>query len=160
MTTDLENRIRLLEDKQAIEELIYAYARICDTGFRGEAMAKLFTEDAIWESNFGIRLASHQEITDFFNAQVNTKFALHFYTNMATEVTGDTATGRCLLVQTCTDLAQDGTPGGTFMGADYLNDYVRTAEGWKFAHVRLNQRFRVPAGTDWGAGSLDTPTLG
>lgn len=155
----LEARIQLIEDKQAIADLIFAYARVCDTGFNGAAMAQLFTPDAVWETNFGIRVTGHQEITDFFNAQVNTKFALHFYTNMVTEVAGDTATGRCLLVQTCTDEDAAGTAGGTFMGADYLNDFVRTEAGWKFAHVRLNQRFRVPAGTDWGPSSIDTPTV-
>ncbi len=156
----LEDRIRHLEDLEAIRSLIHAYARICDTGFNGTDMARLFAPDGVWECNFGFRLTSHAEIADFFDDQTRTKFALHFYTNMQTDVTGDRARGRCLLLQTCSDLQEDGTPRGTLMTGDYLNDYVRTPDGWKFAHVRLNQRFRVASDKDWGEASLDTPTLG
>ena len=45
------------------------------------------------------------------------------------------------------------------MAADYQNDFERTEEGWRFRHVRLNERFRVPVSQDWGLAPLGSTTL-
>jgi hypothetical protein len=46
---DLERRVRALEDIEAIKQLKYRYADACDRGYDANALADLFTEDAVWD---------------------------------------------------------------------------------------------------------------
>ena len=46
---DLERRIQLLEDIEAITTLKYQYCHYCDANYDADRIAALYTEDAIWE---------------------------------------------------------------------------------------------------------------
>ncbi|MFC1918586.1 nuclear transport factor 2 family protein [Chloroflexota bacterium] len=51
MTTmeNLVTRVQLLEDIEAIKQLKVRYARTCDDNYNAQEIAKLFTEDAVWD---------------------------------------------------------------------------------------------------------------
>src|SRR5438067_11911393 len=46
----LEQRVQALEDVNAIRHLKARYAAYCDDQYNPDAIAALFTEDAVWES--------------------------------------------------------------------------------------------------------------
>jgi hypothetical protein len=46
---DLEKRIKLVEDIEAIKKLKHQYCHYCDANYDADAIAALYTEDAIWE---------------------------------------------------------------------------------------------------------------
>ena len=47
---ELENRVRVLEDTDAIRNLKARYAAYCDDNYNPDKIAELFVEDAVWES--------------------------------------------------------------------------------------------------------------
>jgi hypothetical protein len=50
VTATLEERIRRLEDIQAIRELKARYCDICDADHDADRIVELFTADGVWES--------------------------------------------------------------------------------------------------------------
>ena len=46
----IERRLQVLEDAEAIRNLKARYAALCDNQYDAEGIASLFTEDAVWES--------------------------------------------------------------------------------------------------------------
>jgi len=46
---DLERRVQILEDIDAIKKLKARYTGYCDNGYDPEGIASLFTEDAVWD---------------------------------------------------------------------------------------------------------------
>ena len=46
----IERRLQLLEDAEAIRNLKARYAALCDNQYDADGIAKLFTDDAVWES--------------------------------------------------------------------------------------------------------------
>ena len=47
---ELQNRVRILEDAEAIRNLKARYAAYCDDNYNPDKIAELFVEDAVWES--------------------------------------------------------------------------------------------------------------
>ena len=45
----LERRIKVLEDKEEIKQLKHRYCCLCDNTYDADALAELFTEDAVWD---------------------------------------------------------------------------------------------------------------
>ena len=45
----LERRIKELEDKEEIKQLKHRYCCLCDNTYDADALAELFTEDAVWD---------------------------------------------------------------------------------------------------------------
>ena len=46
---DLERRVGVLEDVEAIKRLKHAYCTYCDDQYDADALADLFVEDAVWD---------------------------------------------------------------------------------------------------------------
>ena len=45
----LEKRIQVLEDIEEIKKLKHRYCALCDADYDADALAELFTEDAVWD---------------------------------------------------------------------------------------------------------------
>ena len=45
----IERRLQVLEDAQAIRNLKARYAALCENQYDADGIASLFTEDAVWE---------------------------------------------------------------------------------------------------------------
>lgn len=46
----IERRLQVLEDAEAIRNLKARYAALCDNQYDADGIAALFTEDAVWEA--------------------------------------------------------------------------------------------------------------
>lgn len=143
----LERRIRRLEDLEAIRQLKARYALACDNHYDADALAALFTEDAVWDGGFIGRSEGREAIRRFFQGSSRRiSFAIHNILSPVIEVNGDTATGTWYLLQACTYVNGNQAAWGA---ATYHDRYRREADGWKFEEVRLESHFWTPYEDGW-----------
>jgi ketosteroid isomerase-like protein len=145
--TDLERRIRALEDIEAIKQLKYRYADACDRGYDADTLADLFTEDAIWDGGVFGRYDGQEAIRNYFRGvSSDIVFAMHYMMNPIIEVDGDQARGAWYLFQTST-FAEGNTP--ILGAAKYAERYQRVHGTWKFRHLQLISIFWTPYEEGW-----------
>jgi ketosteroid isomerase-like protein len=65
----MERRLQLLEDAEAIRNLKARYAALCDNQYDADGIAKLFTEEAVWESPGLGRFEGREAIRNFFRGR-------------------------------------------------------------------------------------------
>jgi ketosteroid isomerase-like protein len=144
---DLERRIKVLEDIEAIKQLKRRYCTYCDDSYDADALANLFTEDAVWDGGMRGKSEGREQIRVFFQrAPERLSFAVHMVMNPIIEVNGDTATGVWYLFQPCT--FADGNRA-VWGAARYDEEYVRVNGQWKFQNLKLTSRFWTPFDEGW-----------
>jgi ketosteroid isomerase-like protein len=75
----IERRLQLLEDAEAIRNLKARYAALCDNQYDADGIAKLFTDDAVWESPALGRFEGREAIRSFFRGASGIfSFAIHY----------------------------------------------------------------------------------
>ena len=143
----LEERIRALEDVNAIRNLKARYAELCDNNYDPDGIAALFTADAVWDSE---GLGSHhgrEAIREFFRgASKIFTFAIHYSLNGQIEVDGDTARAQWYTFMPCTLGA--GNRAMWRAGID-KESYVRVDDDWFFVHKRSAPLFQTPFEEGW-----------
>lgn len=143
----LEERIRRLEDIEALKQLKSRYARYCDDDYDAERLAPLFTEDAIWDGGALGRFESRGAIRAFFaGASSVMPFAIHYVTNSVLEVDGDGATGSWYLWQPC--VHANGNQA-LWLAGRYDDVYRREQGAWRFSHVTLDLKMLSPYEAGW-----------
>ena len=144
---DLEKRIRVLEDIEAIKKLKARYCSVCDDDHNPAEIIKLFAEDGIWE---GAGVGAHQghaAIRALFQGfQQRISFSQHNVMNPNIEVHGDTAKGTWYFLGPFT--MRKGNRA-MWLAARYEEDYVRVGGEWKFKHLRAIGRMSAPYETGW-----------
>ena len=144
---DLERRVRVLEDIEEIKRLKAIYCAYCDDNYDADAIASLFTEDAIWDGGMRGRAEGREEIRSFFlRAPQRLPFAIHMVMNPVVTVDGDSATGIWYLFQPCTFSDGDRAVWGS---ARYDEEYVRVDGSWKFKRLKLTSHFWTPFDQGW-----------
>ena len=144
---ELERRIKVLEDVEEIKKLKAHYCAYVDAGFDADALAGLFTEDAVWDADTRGRGEGREEIRGFFQrGPQRLPFAVHMVMNPIIEVNGDTAKGTWYLLEPCT--FADGNRA-VWGAARYDEDYVRVDGQWKFQNLKLTSRFWTPFDEGW-----------
>src|ERR1700724_4118531 len=99
----IERRLQVLEDAEAIRNLKARYAALCDNQYDADGIASLFTEDAVWESPALGRFEGREAIRDFFRGASGIfSFAIHYSLNGQIAAEGDTRHRRWYLVVPCT----------------------------------------------------------
>ena len=99
----IERRLQVLEDTEAIRNLKARYAALCDNHYDADGIVSLFTEDAVWESPALGRFEGRDAIRNFFRGASGIfSFAIHYSLNGHIEVDGDTARARWYLFMPCT----------------------------------------------------------
>ena len=149
--TDLEARIRRLEDIEAIRQLKYRYCAFCDDNYNPHGIASLFVEDGVWDGGavFG-KAEGPAAIADYFSKTPDlVKFAVHQVLNPRIDVDGDAATGQWYLFQPMVLHADD---QALWLIANYDELYVRTVEGWRFRRLTLTIQRLSP--TEQGFGKV------
>jgi len=148
MSSDtLEDRIRRLEDIEALKQLKARYAAYCDDDYDASTLAPLFTEDAVWDGGPMGRFEGREAIRSFFaSANQAATFAIHHVTNPILEVDGDRATGRWYLWQPCT--FAEGNQG-LWMAGCYNDVYRREGGHWLFEQVTITLRMLSPYEAGW-----------
>lgn len=134
---DLEQRVQVLEDIEAIRKLKAAYCAACDDDHNGDAVAALFVADGTWGPTGRTPETGRDEIRDFMFGVRNRgqmKRSAHQVFNPVIEVDGDTASGqwRLLMMYTATDEKSFVRIIGT-----YDETYVRTDQGWRFQSLEV-----------------------
>jgi len=144
---ELEKRMQVLEDLEALKKLKARYAQVCDDLYNPDEMVKLFTEDAVWDGGevWGVHKGK-QAIYDFFKgASSNLLFAIHYFSNPNITIQGNKAWGRWYLWQACT--RYDNTP---LWLAGYEDDeYMKIDGQWLQSRMRLTLLFLTPYDQGW-----------
>lgn len=153
----LEARLRALEDAEAIRRLKARYAELVDARYeRGaakpsaelaplaEAIAALFTEDAVWEGGALGTCSGRAAIRERM-AQPTLLFSRHYFVNPQIAVAGDRATARWELLAPCT--ATDGRP--MWMAGVEDDEYARLGEAWLHTRMKLGVHFFAPHERGW-----------
>jgi hypothetical protein len=141
----LEERVARLEEIEAIKKLKMTYLKLCDTGYDVTELARLFIDDAVWESNtYGTvevqtgRAAILQFLHDFGR---KADWNLHFATNPQIELAEDrlSARGEWYLFEPATlaGLHDPDSRDAVVITGLYDDTYVKVAGEWQFAHVRV-----------------------
>jgi hypothetical protein len=144
---NLQQRLNELEDIEAIKQLKYRYAEICDDFHNPDRVITLFTEDGIWEGGpFGIGIG-HAQIHELFEGFRDfIDFSQHNMTNPIIKVNGNTATGEWYLFG---PYRIRGSQQAQWLSGTYKDDYVKINGEWKYQHLRFNLRLWAPYTEGW-----------
>jgi hypothetical protein len=142
MTDALQKRLTYLEDMFALQNLKARYAACCDDNYDPERIAELFIPDGTWEASaFGVH-RGHAAIKAFMSSvSTSITWALHCVSNPAIQIApdGQSGTGSWYLYAPCTMVERSGAPeDAVLMTGRYRDDFVKTASGWMFSHLRCD----------------------
>jgi SnoaL-like domain len=123
-----------LSDRFEIQDLVYRYAQVIDSK-QFEELRTIFTADVhVDYSAFGGGVGDLEQTLDFLRASLTAGLfphTQHLNANVQVELAGDTASGRVM----CFNPMEMALPGGSkqvfFLGLWYLDEYRRTADGWR-----------------------------
>lgn len=148
---DLQARIGVLEDLEAIRSLKSRYALAADkclcepSHAHALALAELFTEDAVADyAAFG-RFEGRAGLLEAFGKVLPgaVAWSIHYMANPIVHASGDQAAGTwSFLVHAVMKGAPPGPTVALF--GHYADRYVKTAQGWKLA--ALTAQFVQPPG--------------
>lgn len=144
-----EARITRLEAIEAIKQLKALYCLYCDRGYAPDAIAALFTEDAVWDGGSGGKAAGRAAIREFFVAASGRfPYAAHLVTNPIIVVDGDRATGSWRMLMPC--ILKDGDGERSAMNcAEYDEIYRRVNGRWFIASLKVQRRRLEFADAQW-----------
>lgn len=127
--------LQRLEDRAAITDVCLRYATALDTR-DWQLLRTCFTPDAVTHYGPGPALEGYDAFErvsrEWMPAQVRSQ---HLIANVAVEVDGDVASSSCYVRA---DHVHEELPGEhlEFVGR-YLDELVRTGEGWRIRHRRF-----------------------
>ena len=139
MTTEsLEARVARLEAIEEIKQLKARYCAYCDDSYDADAIASLFTEDAVWDGGGSRgRHEGREAILTFFQGVTERiGFAAHLVMNPIIEVNGDSATGSWWLIMPYT-ARQGGTEQSRWQVGAYSDTYVRQNGRWMISGLKV-----------------------
>lgn len=147
----MSDDITRLLDERACERLINVYCQLVDHG-DAPGIADLFTPKGVWRSTEGVLMDGQDEIRAGFTRRqgVTRRQSRHLCMNVIIDVDGDEATGRCYLVNyrhdSETGMAEHPAPADApkYVG-EYLDRFVRTADGWRFVERVADMVFIRPS---------------
>ena len=144
---DLEKRITILEDIEAIKNLKARYCAICDDDHNPDKIATVFAEDGIWEGGDFGKAQGHQAIRKLFESfKQLISFSQHNLMNPIIEVDGDRAKGTWYLMGPFTFREKN---DAKWLAARYEDDYVKINGEWKYKHLRAIIRMSAPYEKGW-----------
>ena len=141
--SDLDRRVARIEDIEAIKRLKADYAAACDRDYDAAAVAELFVEDAVWESNVLGTYRGRAAIYDFIDgSERETPWIVHIVTNARIDVapSGESATGAFSLLEISTVTDEHSVEGGDSVvsTATYEDTFVKRDGRWYFQRVIAN----------------------
>ncbi len=151
-TTDLEARIRRLEDIEDIRQLRARYCQYLDDG-RWDELAELFTAGGAFVGLSTVR--GRDQLREFFaDLQRGSLSAWwHFSSNETVTVDGDRAWGQTWLHQPCVVDGESHIAAGR-----YRDEIVRESDGvWRFAERAVSFFFWAPLASGWAPGRIEWP---
>ena len=126
-----------LSDRFEIQDLVFHYADLIDQQEVEALSADIFTEDAhIDYSAMGGSVGNVDETIAFLKASLTRELfpnTQHLNANVQVQLDGDTATGRVMCFNPMEMALPDGTVNTFFLGLWYVDEYRRTAGGWRIS---------------------------
>lgn len=126
-----------MSDRWEIQDLVFRYAEIIDTR-DFEALREVFTEDVhVDYSAFGGSVGNLEETLAFLKASLTPELfphTQHLNANVQVKLDGDTASGRVMCFNPMNMELPDGHSQTFFLGLWYLDEYRRTAAGWRISN--------------------------
>jgi len=152
----IEQRLRILEDREDIRELAATYCFLVDAGRFDELVERCFTEDACCDfrgAGDGEQMApmvsrGRAELRNFFSAVVPAALRdmAHTVHNHRVSIDGDRASGDCYFELT----AVDRISGEAVVGAGrYVDRYRRDRGAWRFEMRNAAIFFIAPLREGW-----------
>lgn len=139
MTENSTARLARLEAIEEIRQLKHLYCLHCDRGYEPDAIAALFTEDAVWDGGAGGKAAGRAAIREFFVAASGRfPYAAHLVTNPIISVDGDKATGAWRMLMPCV-MNIDGREVSAMSCAEYNETYRRVDGRWLIATLNVRR---------------------
>ena len=132
--SDIEGRLRYLEDRVALQDLITSYCRHLDELEDLERVAECFTEDALLDlSGLDLPVArGKSEIRAFFKTVFESmQYEAHYSTNFTIEDLQEN-TARCFTYVIGHGLSKTGVKA--LVHAKHVFHCLRTDSGWKISH--------------------------
>lgn len=132
MLAPMENDLRAVTDRLAIEDLLHRYCNAIDTR-DFQLLGEVFTIDGVgdYTASGGIR-GTLPEIQAWL-AQALSIFTVvqHLVTNIRIDLRGDEATSTCYLFNPLGWAAEGGRTEMLYCGGVYRDQLVRTPQGWR-----------------------------
>jgi hypothetical protein len=135
--SDLEKRLQLLEDKEAIREMHYEYIYFLNNQ-QWDDMAELFAENAVAYIYRHAKRIGRQAILDLFTntmskVNVGKNRDCHFVVEPVIQVDGDKAKGHWMLYIFVSD--PETGKAGRWTGGKYDAEYARINGKWRFTSL-------------------------
>lgn len=150
---DIARRLRRLEDREALRDLVAGFARGADAGCDPALLRPLFTDDARFDIDRFGSLEGGDHIVHEMHANTGRGFnwTLHYLTTpVFTFESDDAATCFFYLWEVATHPRPDGTEVAYWIGGWYDARAVRQADGtWRFRHLQLTIRLMSPYAEGW-----------
>ena len=153
--SSIEQRLRILEDREQIRELAATYCFLVDDGRFDELVERCFTEDACcdFRGASGDEMApmvsrGRAELRNFFTVVVPAvlRDMAHTVHNHRVSIDGDRASGDCYFELTAVDRAS----GEAVVGAGrYIDRDRRDAGAWRFEMRNAAIFFIAPLREGW-----------
>lgn len=143
----LEERVRELEDLEAIRRVKLRYARLNDMQDT-DAIVEMFTDDAVWDGGmeFG-RYEGHEAIRSFFNsAWKDLTWSVNLVTNPEIQIapSGEEATGSWRLWEPAIISGR-----AVWMSGLYIDRYRKTNGEWLISYCQIKFDFISPFDFGW-----------
>lgn len=139
MDLDVGLRLRLLEDRQSILDLVYLYCRGLDR-LDEPTLCSVYHDDATEDRGEGVFVGPAHEMARLAMGQLRTAYAAsqHFIGNVLIDVAGDVAFGEAYF-QAYHRYAErpDRPPVELIMAGRYLDRFERRGGTWKIAHRKM-----------------------
>ncbi len=118
-------------DLTAIWRMMFQYA-VCVWNKDADGIAELFAEDGVVDLGTGGAVAGREQIRQVYRRAFAEQDLFPFIRDPVVQVEGDRARGGCRLQLRA-------IVGGRWFrgGGEYEDEFVRTAEGWRFLRRRL-----------------------
>ncbi|CAB4977671.1 unannotated protein [freshwater metagenome] len=134
--------LQTISDRMEIDDLLVRYSRAIDTKNFAE-LENLFIPDGEYDAGSLGHPTNAKAIRAMIESAIGGLDAtMHLVAKSLIDLDGDTAEVRTYLVS---QHIRESTPGPVkhyFIGAEYADRVVRTAEGWKFAYRRLDRMWK------------------
>jgi len=126
-----------LSDRLEIQDLVFHYADLIDSKQFDQLRDEVFTTDAhIDYSAMGGSVGDLEETITFLKAAVTDALfpnTQHLNANVQVVLDGDQANGRVMCFNPMEMTMPDGGTQTYFLGLWYVDEYRRTAEGWRIS---------------------------
>lgn len=131
-----------ISDRLEIQDLLVRYADAIDRR-NYDGLDRVFTPDAdIDYTAFGGIAGRYPEVKAWLEEVLRIFPAFqHFNTNADIRIEGDRATGRIMCLSPMVLPGDEQPPRVGFHGLWYIDDYVRTPEGWRIAQRNEERSF-------------------